>query len=83
MIYHHMRVQADQRRQELASESERDHQAERVLEERSTWIERIAEPFGGWLVRIGERIESHYTVQHQRRLPEQQSTQAELRRETL
>jgi hypothetical protein len=78
-----MRLQADQRRQELTSEAERDHQAEWVVQERPSWTERIMEAFGHWFISIGNRIEAHYIAEHWRRQSELKSSSAELRRRTL
>ncbi|MBL8156756.1 MAG: hypothetical protein JNM70_21445, partial [Anaerolineae bacterium] len=66
MIYHQMRVQADQRRHELAAEAERNHHTA-LAAEVPAWSERLMEPIGRWLISTGKRIEGFCVAQRERR----------------
>lgn len=64
MMYHQMRVQADQRRHDLAAECH--HQVE-LTAEVPAWTERLMEPLGRWLISTGKRIEGFCMAQRERR----------------
>lgn len=66
MMYHQMRVQADQRRHDLAAAAEHHHQVE-LAAEVPAWTERVMEPIGRWLISTGKRIEAFCMAQRERR----------------